>query len=173
MLVAAGKERRSFAAALAAIDDADPFAFYLTCQSFYARQLDLYLAEFPAERILVLDQAALLREREATLGTAFSFLGVDPAFSSAEFEDELFQGGQRRRYPPLAARLKPLLRRPFKALPEGLRERLQGSVEGALFETVPKPEIAERERGRLGELFAPDAARLRRLTGLELSGWSV
>jgi Sulfotransferase family len=172
MLVAAGKERRSFAAAIAELDDADPFAYHLTCQSFYARQLDLYLAEFPPGRILVLDQAALLGEREATLRKAFDFLGVDPGFSSAAFEEELFPGGQRPRYPPLAARLKPMLRRPFGQLPPGVRERLRGSVEGR-FDTVPKPQVGAGERGRLAELFAPDVARLRGLTGLELAGWSV
>lgn len=85
MLAAAGKERRSFAAAIGALDEADPYAYHLTCQSFYARQLELYLAEFTAERILVLDQADLLGDREATLRTVFTFLGVDPGFSSAEF----------------------------------------------------------------------------------------
>lgn len=83
------------------------------------------------------------------------------------------RGGERHRYPPLAARVKPLLRRPFNLLPAGSRERLRGSIEGALFETVPKPPLGERERTRLSELFAPDAERLRRLTGLELTGWSV
>jgi hypothetical protein len=173
MLVAAGKERRSFAEAIDALDDADPFAYHLTCQSFYARQLELYLAEFPPERILVVDQAVMLAEREASLRSVFSFLGVDPEFSSSEFEEELFRGGERRRHPPLAARLKPVLRRPYERLPAGPRDRLREGVERALFKTVPKPAVTERERGRLGELFAPDAERLRRLTGLELAGWSV
>ena len=58
-------------------------------------------------------------------------------------------------------------------MPAGVRERLRGSIEGRLFDTVPKPQVGAGERGRLAELFAPDVARLRGLTGLELTGWSL
>jgi Sulfotransferase family len=173
MLVTEGNERRSLEGAIAQLDTADPFSFYLTCQSFYARQLELYLAHFPSERILVLDQASLLADREAVLRSIFGFLGVDPDFSSAEFEVERNRGGERRRYPRAAAGLKPLLRAPFKRLPMGIQERLRSSVEETFFAPVPKPELGEPQRARLTELFAPDAQRLRQLTGLELAGWSV
>jgi hypothetical protein len=71
------------------------------------------------------------------------------------------------------ARLKPLLRAPFRRLPAGFREPLRGSVERTFFATVPKPEVGPEQRRRLAELFAPDTERLRALTGLELSSWSV
>ncbi|HET9153554.1 MAG TPA: sulfotransferase [Solirubrobacterales bacterium] len=173
MLVSAGKERRSLADALARLDDADPHSFYLTCQSFYGRQLELYLQEFPPERILVLDQARLRGEREEALRDVFGFLGVDPGFRSEAFSSELLKGGERRRYPPALQRLKPALRGPVRLLPPGLRGRLQSSFEESFLPTVPKPELAPAERERLCRLFAPDAERLRSLTGLRFESWSV
>jgi hypothetical protein len=172
MRVADGKERYSFPEAVAQLDGADPHSFHLTCQSFYGRQLELYLEEFPQERILVLDQARLRSEREATLAEVFGFLGVDAAYRTDAFDSELFQGGGKARYPRLLARLKPALRGSFAALPPAVRSRLRSSVERSL-PKVPKLEVEAAERDRLRELFAPDAARLRELTGLRFETWSV
>jgi hypothetical protein len=173
MLVTEGEERRSFSDAIARLDDADPHLFYLTCQSFYAHQVELYLEHFPRERLLVLDQADLLSDRDATLRSVFAFLGVDADYRSPQFDSELFKGGERRRYPRPISGLKPLLRAPFRRLPEGLRESIRGSFERNFLATVPKPEVGADQRRRLVELFAADTERLRALTGLELSSWSV
>ncbi|HSS42508.1 MAG TPA: sulfotransferase [Solirubrobacterales bacterium] len=173
MLVAEGKERSSLADALAALDTADPHRFHLTCQSFYAHQIELYLEHFPRERLLVLDQADLLGDRARTLASVFSFLGVDPAYSSDVFDEVLFKGNEHRRYPGTLSRLKPALRAPYRALPEGFRESLRGRFERTFLETVPKPEVGPAERARLAELYAPDVARLRELTGLPLASWSL
>lgn len=173
MLVAEGKERTSFAEAIAPLDSTDPHAFHLTCQSFYAHQIELYLEHFPRQRLLVLDQAELRADRASTLRSVFSFLGVDAAYSSAGFEEELFKGNEHRRYPGMLGRLKPLLRAPYRSLPEDFRESLRGRFERTFLETVPKPEVGPAERDRLVELYADDVARLRELTGLPLAGWSL
>jgi hypothetical protein len=173
MLATAGKERLPFAAAIAQLDSADPYSFYLTCQSFYGRQLELYLREFPQERILVLDQAGLRGEREATLRSVFEFLGVEAEFRSDAFDSELLKGGERHRYPQPLLRLKPLLRGPARLLPIRVRGKLQSSFEQSLLSTVPRPEVGKAEGDRLRELFAPDVERLRSLTGLGFETWSV
>ncbi len=173
MLVAEGKERTSFADAIAPLDTTDPHRFHLTCQSFYAHQIDRYLEHFPRERLLVLDQAELRADRSRTLCSVFSFLGVDADYSSAGFEEELFKGNEHRRYPGTLTRLKPLLRAPYRSLPEGLRASLRGRFERTFLESVPKPEVGPAERARLAELYAADASRLRELTGLPLASWSV
>ena len=172
MLVAAGKERQSVREAIAGLDAADPHSYYLTCQSFYARQLELYLAHFDAGRILVLDQAELRADREAALRSVFSFLSVDPDFRSPGFDSELFKGGERPVPPRALARLKPVLRRPFHWLPDGLASSLRGSVERS-FATVPKPVLDLELRDRLTDLFADDVDRLRALTGQSFPSWSV
>jgi hypothetical protein len=173
MLVAAGKERQSLRDALAGLDRSDPHSFYLTCQSFYARQLELYLRRFSEEKILVIDQADLLADRETTLREAFAFLSVDDAFTSMQFGAELFRGGERRVYPPAFVRfVKPALASPFRRLPRRLRESLRRSVERAL-PPVPTPVLDDEMRARLEGLYAGEVDRLRALTGKAFSSWSV
>ncbi|HEX6688727.1 MAG TPA: sulfotransferase [Solirubrobacterales bacterium] len=174
MLVAAGKERRSLPEALGRLEESDPHSFYLTCQSFYAHQLQLYLRRFPGERILVIDQAELLADRDATLREVFSFLSVDPAFTSERFDAELFQGGERRVYPRFFTRfVKPIAAAPFRRLPDGFRDSLRGSVERAVLPKVPRPRLDDRLRARLISLYTEDVERLRELTGKKFPSWSI
>jgi hypothetical protein len=169
--VAAEGERRSLPEALG--DLSDPYSVYL-CPSFYARQLELYLDSFPPERILVLDQANLLADREATLREVFSFLSVDEAFSSAQFDDELYRSGDRRVYPAAYSRLiAPLEASAKRLLPRGLRRSLRRSVERVLWRPVPRPALPDELRARLEELFADEVERLRALTGKTFPGWSL
>lgn len=72
-------DRRSLAARLRAggFED-DP----IVCPSRYATQLDRYLALFPLEQILVVDQHALRHQRRRTLESIFAFLGIDAGFWS-------------------------------------------------------------------------------------------
>lgn len=174
MLFADGDERKSLSDAVAELDRADPHAFYLTCQSFYARQLELYLSHFREEQILVVDQADLLDDRRGTLSSVFDFLSVDPRFSSAEFDSELFKGADRRVYPRGFKRvIRPVLRGPFHLLPRGARESLRGSVERRFLPKVPAPIVDDGTRSRLEQLFSPDVERLRELTGNAFSSWSI
>lgn len=174
MLVAAGKECRSLSEALGELDRSDPRSFYLTCQSLYAHQLQLYLARFREERLLVIDQADLRSDRDGTLREVFAFLGVDPSFSSEGFDAELFKGGERRVYPRFFNRfVKPVAAAPFRRLPAGLRGSLRSSVERALLPTVPRPTLGAAERARLEDIFGPEVTRLRALTGKSFPSWSV
>jgi Sulfotransferase family len=173
MLVTAGKERRTLDDALAALDRADPHSHRLTCQSFYARQLEQYLRRFPQERILVVDQADLLSNRQLTLREAFSFLSVDDAFTSAQFETEHFKGHERPVYPRLLRAVKPALAAPARWLPRGPRDSLRRSLEGKLLPKAAAPSLSGEWRARLGELYADDVARLRALTGKPFTKWSI
>ena len=62
--VSVENEHRSLREALS--DLSDPYSLY-TCPGFYAAQLERYLPHFPQENILVVDQADLHAERQATL----------------------------------------------------------------------------------------------------------
>jgi hypothetical protein len=174
MLVADGDERKSLAEAVRALDREDPHSYYLTCQSFYARQLELYLEHFPQESLLVIDQAELRRDRTGTLREVFSFLAVDPGFSSPQFDAELFKGEGKRVYPRSFKRvIKPALQGPYHLLPRRLRESLRGKVERRFLPPLPPPDLDQETRDRLADLFAPDVERLRSLTGNAFAGWSV
>jgi hypothetical protein len=174
MLFADGDERKPLAEAVQGLDDADPHSYYLTCQSFYARQLELYLGHFPQERILVVDQAELRRDRAGTLRQVFSFLSVDPDFTTPAFDSELFKGADKRVYPRSFKKvIRPALRGPYRLLPPKLRESLRSSVEQRFLPPAPTPVLDDVSRERLEALFSPDVERLRRMTGNEFSSWSI
>ena len=70
-----------------------------TAPSMYGRQLGRYLAEFPREQILVVDQAELLADGAGTMRAMFSFVGADDTFTSPRFEERINPAEDRRRMP--------------------------------------------------------------------------
>ena len=99
--------------------------------SRYATQLERWTERFGADRVLVLDQRALLEERAPTIRRVFEFLGVEPQFESAAWEQE---------------------HNPAK---------------------VPLPTLTDEQRERLEALLAPEAQRVREMTGLALEHWTL
>jgi hypothetical protein len=170
--VSVGGERRSLPEVLG--ECSDPLRLRETCMSFYASQLDNYLRLFPSERILVVDQAELLADRDAVLREIFDFLGVEPTFTSAEFGAELLKTSERRRYPVgynyfVRRVAAPSLRR----LPASMRRSLRSRVEKRLFPPLPEPALDDDLRTRLESLFSGEIERLRALTDKEFATWSV
>jgi hypothetical protein len=169
--VASGNEKRTLNQALA--DAEDPYS-YLTCQSFYARQVRHYLEHFPQERLLVVDQGELLGERRATLKRIFSFLSIDASFDSPQFDDELLKSGERRIATPAYTRLlKAVTGGRASWVPTRLRRMVRGSLERAFLPPVPAAELDEASRQRLVELYLDDVAELRALTGQSFPTWKV
>lgn len=170
--VSVGGERRPLAEVLG--DCADPLQRRETCMSLYASQLDEYLAHFPAERFLVVDQAELLTDRDAVLREVFAFVGVDPEFSSAEFDAELLKTSERRAYPKgWNYFVRRVAAPPLRRVPAPVRRSLRRRVEGRLFAPLPEVSLDAELRGRLEELYADEVERLRRFSGKEFASWSV
>jgi hypothetical protein len=169
--VASGNEQRSLEKALDEI--ADPYS-YLACHSLYGRQLELYLRRFPADRVLVIDQAELLLDREATLREVFAFLEVDDAFTSEQFEEELWKTSARRASPPgqatfIAQAVAPKTR----WVPPQVRKHVRRVYERAFWPPLATDPLSDDSRLLLQELYAKDVERLRALTGRSFSSWSI
>ncbi len=169
--VASGKEQRPLRDALEEV--ADPQS-YLACHSLYARQLELYLRRFPEERVMVVDQADLLDDREATLRGIFAFLDVDDAFGSERFEAELWTTSARRVSPPgqatfIARTVAPRTR----WIPSRVRKYARRGYERAFWAAQEPEPLSEESRLRLQQLYADDVERLRALTGKPFPSWSV
>jgi hypothetical protein len=167
---AAGRERRTLAEGLG------NFETRYVLRSMYATQLEPFVEAFGAERIHVDTQAALLRDRAATMRRIFRFLEVDEEFTSPQFE-RLWEvsAGKTRKF-TIAYRLTRRLggTERWGTLPLPLRwlgERVtlaRGRKGG-----VPRPQVPPELQTRLAEHFAPEVARLRELSGLRLEGWCV
>jgi Sulfotransferase domain len=144
------------------------------CSSLYALQLELYLRSFPQERILVIDQAELLAERRITLSKIFTFLTVDEAFDSSQFDIELLKSNERRIYPPSFTRFVGHTVRPrLQWLPSRVRRSLRRSVERVLLPPLEMSILDEDLRSRLEGFYAGEVERLRALTGKTFSTWSI
>jgi len=168
--VGGGYEQRQLADAFA-----DPASSYVT-RSRYAFQLEPFLDAFGRERILIVSREELKRDRPATMSRIFGFLGVDPTFTSEQFEREWETGtakrGARFRLLDRAVRMPGLraLDRNFDRLPESLRWLVERVVHDPAAGEVPKPEVTPDLRERLTELFRDDVARLEEVAGRRF-GW--
>ncbi|MGV1050494.1 MAG: sulfotransferase family protein [Solirubrobacterales bacterium] len=141
--------------------------------SLYATQLELYLRQFPAERILVVDQAELRRERRATLSQIFAFLAVSDEIDDAALAEEKLSGEGWRAFPEgyssfVGGAVTPRVR----WVPRRLRRALRGALERTLWRPIDT-NLDDRLRAQLERLYAPEAERLRQLTGKRFASWSV
>ena len=169
--VAMEGERRPLAEAL--VDLEDPFSVYL-CPGRYASQLELYLGEFDQDRVLVVDHADLLGKRTDTLAEVFDFLGAAPSPHLAAFDQKLNTEDEKRAFSTGWVQARERLKAsPLRILPRGMRRGMRRSVERVFWKPLPPAELDEGLRARLQEALAPEAARLRRLTGMSFPSWSV
>lgn len=170
--VGGGYEDRPLEEALAQTDSA-----YVD-RSRYAFQLEPYLQAFGPERVRVISREDLKVERAETMRSMFEFVGVDPEFTSAEFEREWetggAKGGGRFRLMDRAVRLPGLraLDRNFDRLPERLRWRVERMVHDPDSGEAPKPKLPSEIRKRLVDVLRPDVERLEQIAGRGF-GWRL
>lgn len=149
----------------------------LVAVSMYGMQLERYLEFFPLSQILIVDNRDLRNARESTMRSVFSFLGVEPAFSSRSFKREVKNRAKTVRISPIGARLHraPPVEFARRNLPVRLREPLFATARRVLSPAggVTSTGLSPEMRARLGDLFVEDAARLRELSGLPFAHWSV
>lgn len=131
--------------------------------SRYATQLERWLEHFGRERLLVLDARELRSDRDATIRQVLEFLEVDASFTSPRWDEE---------HNAAASHLVPnALGRALGAAGERLMRR--PLTAGLVAREVPAPTLTAPQRERLVALLAPEARRLRELTGLPFDGWQV
>jgi hypothetical protein len=164
-------EVRSFDEALA---DYDSGSNPLVAASRYAYQLDRYREFFPDSQILVVDQRDLLTSRAATLRQVFTFLDVDPAFTTPAFDrvHNERDGKVRLNRRGLILFWRELLqpaRKASRVLPDRLREPLKSLVA----DPVSTPAVSPSLRAELEHYLREDAERLRAYTGKSFAHWSV
>lgn len=151
-------------------DELNPYV----AASKYALQLERYLAVFPPEQVLVVDMAEIERDPQATMRRIYAFLGVDPDVEIPTLGVRLNTREHKREYSLWVRRLRrsPLLRLAY-VLPADRRERLLEPVRRRLGRRIERPAMDDALRRRLHEVLAPDARRLRALTGQPFADWSV
>jgi hypothetical protein len=143
-------------------------------RSQYFMQLRQFLNHFPADRILVLDQADLRNRRLETLRSVFSFVGVDPEFQDPGFTRERHRTGRKHRATKAGMRAEKLGMRVFGGkLPRGF-----WFAERILFlrRPIEVPDASDVRAALSPEVITvlrEDADRLREFTGRSFDHWSV
>jgi len=144
-------------------------------QSRYAYQLDRYLPHFPRSRMLVVDNADLAHDREATLRRVFHHLDVDADFTTPKFDVQHNESADLHANRVGRAALRTLHRSLGRHRADIVRahvpRRLIRPLLGrqAMGETSVDPVLLAEVRAYLRE----DVERLRALTGQRFETWSV
>jgi len=175
---------RAMAALMAGTWDADfPRAPEVLAFGRYGEHLDRYLGLFPADQFLVFDQLALIQEPQASLTSAFEFVGVDPGFTLPERTVRVSNKGV---YSPSRLRLlrtknrtrfsyTPAMDRRFPRKMSPWGWSYNASVVGldrlllSRFDSGRPPEMSAITRSALEEYYAADQELLRGL----VAAWDV
>lgn len=168
-LQAMGTEDRSLDAALADISLTNR---YFT-RSLYHWQLQQYLSFYPLERILIVPAEDLLHRRRETLRRVFAFLGVDPDFTSSDFDRVKFRGQQLRHLTTLGRRLHTFSYQHMNRRAPALQRFLTYWACYPLSQRTVRPELRPAQRDALAVALWPDVQQLRALTGQAFAHWSL
>ncbi len=171
---------RSFSGAL----DAEPGRivagwaplYHYQNMGFYARQLQRFYAQFPAEQFKIFLYEDLEREPERVIREIYGFIGVDPSFRPDISVRHNISGVPQN---PLAHEAYRFLKRsgPVKnvvkrLLPEPLRSRTKRRLLARIeANNLRKPPLSAEARARLIAAYREDIGELQELLGRDLSGW--
>jgi hypothetical protein len=161
-----GRERRTLPQLLRS---PDVLQSAYVMRSRYWHQLSQYLEWFDPAQIRVVGLGELATARPQTLSDLFAFLGVDPEFTTAAWDDV---HNQAHRFPLMEA-----LGRVFD---EPTMYRMSNEWHGVrrVLNSVSRPQrtapaVPEAAWDPVRDVFAQDAAQLRRFTGQAFADWSV
>jgi hypothetical protein len=147
-----------------------PNTSYLTRSHYYA-QLQRFLRLYPLERVMVVEQEELRNRRHETLRRIFQFAGVDPDFSHPGFEAQRHRTERKRRSNPITQMLASIDRRRGSVSAPRFRA-IAGRII-PLGRSIEVPDVRSALPPETLRSLRDDAERLRELTGLDLSGWSI
>jgi hypothetical protein len=149
---------------------------YVT-RSRYWMQLQPFLERFDRSQIAIITQEELQSDRDATMRKAFSFAGVDPDFTSEQFEREWEKSSAKEsdRYQFMEKLIKlPGFRsfdRNFDRFPERLRWMVEKVVHDPEAPPVQKPELPDAIRESLVAQLSEDVAALQEFAGRGFAHW--
>jgi len=149
----------------------DPHNPYVAA-SRYALQIQGFADEFGDDRILVLDQRELATDTATVVERVLAFLDLPTYPIDTGIRHN--EGSTKLEYGPLGHQLRfsgPA--RVVRRLPGPLRQAATAPARRLLRKPISDPELAPDLLERLRATLAPDVARLRELTGLELAHWSL
>ena len=158
----------------AVIGDVDDPQNLFVARSRYATQLERWLAHYPQDRLLVLSAEELRDHRRETVRAVLEHVGLEDRIDPVALEAEHHRSGDKAELAHGAARLRAsAVGRVIEVVPARVRAPVTQRLRAALSHPVDRQALPEALRERLTELLAPEAERLRALTGRRFEGWSM
>ena len=133
-------------------------------RSCYAMQIEVALAHFPSDRLMVIDQDDLRNDRAATLRRIFAHLDLDPDVTHEAFNTQRNKTARKRILTPLGRKVQDVLPPPVWRRVRNL-PKLQMAI--------PMPDVRAAMPAATLQLLRDDAKRFGELTGMDTSHWSV
>ena len=167
----AGYETREFVETLSLPDTS-----YIE-RSMYWMQLQPYLEQFNRDQIEIITQEELGSDRDAAMKKTFTFLEVDPDFTSEQFDRQWEKSAakQEGKYQLMEKLIKlpgfRSLDRNFDRLPESMRWMVEKVVHSPDKPPAPKPDIPDELMVELKGRFSDDVAGLEKFAGRSFDGW--
>jgi hypothetical protein len=137
-------------------------------KGFYGAQLERYLEHFPREQLHCVLYEDYNRDPEPAVRKVYRYLGVDDSFVP-DLSIRLNVSGL-----PKSKGLQAMSNRSrrLKWVIEPLvPDRLRRGLLKAQNKNLSRPQLPPEVRARLVEEYRPDIERVRKLTGLDVSGW--
>jgi hypothetical protein len=141
-------------------------------RSLYAMQIERFLALYPRDQVLILEQADLRTRRAETLREVFAFAGADPDFTDRRFASERHKTERKTRLTPLGERIEGRRAQTGRTL---LTPRAWGVVRGywPMGVRIERPRIREAIPDDVMESLREDARRFEQIAGRSFSHWSL
>lgn len=154
-------------------DVEDPQNLFVA-RSRYATQLERWLRHFPQDAVLTLDAGDLLHDRRRAVQAVLAHIGLEDRIDPAALSDEHHRSGDKAELARGAARFRAsAVGRVIEVVPARVRAPVTQRLRAALSHPVERQELPAGLRERLAELLAPEAQRLRALTGRRFESWSL
>lgn len=177
--VRSGEESESFETALMLEQErlsSDPLGWWgYETESLYATFVAKWLDAFPREQFLFLLTEDLSYDPASVLMQVFTFLGVDAAYVIRDYQRKNISGSVKSRAVlSLLAKPSPLKTLVKRLLPLAYRQKLKTRI--IELNTAPGRTVlsmSSEQRTLLADRLRPGVDELERLTGLDLSVWSL
>lgn len=154
-------------------DVGDPRNLFVA-RSRYATQLERWLAHYPQDQVLVLSAEELRDHRGDTVRAVLEHVGLEDRIPPAALAAEHHRSADKAELAHGAARLRTSAAgRVIEVVPARVRAPVTRRLRAALSHPVDRQPLPAALRERLSELLAPEAERLRALTGRRFEGWSL
>ena len=141
-------------------------------RSQYHMQLQRYLAQYPFEQILVIEQEDLRSAPLETLRRIFEFTGVDPGFTHPHFGAQRHETSRKTRASRLAVRLERLSgTRTGRVVPKNLWLAIDQKLSRR--PPIERPDVRAAVGPEVLRVLREDAEQLRELTGRRFARWSI